>query len=121
MARCSGFKPDGTPCERIVGASQEYCFAHDPTKQQARKRNAAKAGASKPAREIAGLKEQLASLYSDVLVGAIEPKVGSVAAQIANVRARVFELEARTREQEEFDRRLARLKAEAPLGAAGRG
>jgi hypothetical protein len=117
MARCSGSKPDGTPCERIVGASQEYCFAHDPTKRQARKRNAAKAGASKQAREVAGLKEQLALLYSNVLAGATEPKVAAVAAQIANVRARVFELEAKVREQQEFAERIAALEGGVTLEA----
>jgi hypothetical protein len=117
MSRCSGFKPDGSPCERIVGASQEYCFAHDPTKQEARKRNAAKAGASKPTREVELLRDQLATLYSDVLAGETEPKVAAVAAQVANVRARVFELEAKAREQEEFARRLSELEAGTVLEA----
>ena len=36
MPRCAGSKPDGTPCERIVGASQTYCFSHDPARKEIR-------------------------------------------------------------------------------------
>src|SRR5215207_9507818 len=59
MPRCSGFKPDGTPCERIVSASQRFCYAHDPATAAARTRNASKAARSKPVREVKDLKDEV--------------------------------------------------------------
>ena len=56
MARCAATKPDGTPCERIVPASQEYCYAHDPRHADKRSRDAAKAGRSAPNTEIKEIK-----------------------------------------------------------------
>lgn len=59
MPRCSGNKPDGTPCERIVAASQTYCFSHDPARKEERRRNAARAGRSKPNKELVEIKVRL--------------------------------------------------------------
>ena len=59
MPRCSGKKEDGSPCERIVGASQSYCYSHDPKRAAERRRNASRGGRSKANAEIAGLKAQL--------------------------------------------------------------
>ncbi len=57
MTRCAAHKPNGVPCERIVSASQTYCFAHDPANSERRSRSASKAARSKPNRELAALKE----------------------------------------------------------------
>jgi hypothetical protein len=59
MARCTAVKPDGTPCERIVGASHIYCYSHDPTREGERRRNASKAGKGGRSMEIKALKKQL--------------------------------------------------------------
>lgn len=72
MARCSGSTPDGTPCGRIVGASQEYCYAHDPHHQKARSRAASKAARSKPSRELQDVKRQLQSLADGVRDGELD-------------------------------------------------
>ena len=47
MARCRGNKEDGSPCERIVGASQDYCYSHDPARADERQRNASRGGQAK--------------------------------------------------------------------------
>jgi hypothetical protein len=59
MPRCAGKKEEGSPCERIVGASQPYCYSHDPNRAAERQRNASRGGRSKANAEIAGLKAQL--------------------------------------------------------------
>ncbi len=110
MARCAGSKPDGTPCGRIVGASQEYCFSHDPSRAQERRRNASRAGKSRPNRELAELRVQLSDLYTSVLTGMTEPKVGAVLAQIAGARTRLVETERKLRETEELEVRLEELE-----------
>ena len=116
MARCAGSKPSGEPCERIVGASQTYCFSHDPGRRDERRRNASRAGRSKPNREIAGIKTRLSDLADDVLGGEVDKGVAAVASQVFNVYLRAVSVELRAREQVELEQRLEEL--ERLLGAA---
>ena len=110
MPRCAGQKSDGTPCERIVGSSQQYCYAHDPAFAEDRKRAASKAARS-PAKgrstsEIRQIKGRLEDLYTAVLEGRAERAAAAVANQIANTQLRAIELERRVREQDELEGRL---------------
>jgi len=110
MPRCAGKKGDGTPCERILGSSQQYCYAHDPSYAEDRKRAASKAARS-PAKgranaEIREIKGRLKDLYAAVLEGRAERAAAAVANQIANTQLRAIELERRVRDQEELEGRL---------------
>jgi hypothetical protein len=58
MARCAGTKADGTPCERIIGASQTFCYSHDDTRRKERSKNASVAAKAK-LKELHEIKEQL--------------------------------------------------------------
>jgi hypothetical protein len=114
MPRCAGKKGDGTPCERIVSASHEYCYAHDPVYAEDRKSAASKAAKS-PARsrsntEIREIKVRLKDLYTAVLEGRAERAAAAVANQIANTQLRAIELERRVREQDELEGRLDELE-----------
>ncbi len=112
MARCSGFKPDGSPCERIVEASQSYCYSHDPARAQERKRNASKGGKSRGApSEIADLKRQLKDLADGVLKSKIERADAVVVNQILNTRARLIELERKVKETDQLEARLEALES----------
>jgi hypothetical protein len=110
MPRCSGVKPDGTPCERIVGASQSYCYSHDPARQEERRRNAARAGRGSPNPEIREVKGLLKDLYAAVLDGRVGRQAAAVANQIANTQLRAIELERRIREQNELEGRIDELE-----------
>ena len=110
MPRCSATKEDGSPCERIVGASQEYCYSHDPHRSGERQRNAAKGGRARGNGEIADLKDQLEDLAADVLSGKVERGAGAVVNQILNTRARLIEIERKAREQEELAARLEAME-----------
>jgi hypothetical protein len=110
MPRCAASKPDGSPCERIVGASQRYCYAHDPARSEERRRNASRGGKSKGSSEIADLKGQLRKLAADVLSGEVGRSEAAVVKQILNTRARLIELERKIREQEELEARLEALE-----------
>jgi len=110
MPRCPGKKGDGSPCERIVGSSLEYCYAHDPAFAEDRKRAASEAARS-PAKcrstsEIREIKGRLKDLYAAVLEGRVERAAAAVANQIANTQLRAIELERRARDQEELEGRL---------------
>src|SRR5918998_6075615 len=114
MPRCAGEKGDGTACERIVGASREYCYAHDPAYAEERRRAASKAARS-PARarsnsEIREIKGRLKDLYAAVLEGRAERAAAAVANQIANTQLRAIELERRVREQDELEERLDEME-----------
>jgi hypothetical protein len=110
MPRCAASKPDGSPCERIVGASQRYCYAHDPARSEERRRNASRGGKSKGSSEIADLKGQLRKLAADVLSGEVGRSEAAVVKQILNTRAQLIELERKIREQEELEARLEALE-----------
>jgi hypothetical protein len=107
MPRCAGKKGDGIPCERIVSASQEYCYAHDPAFAEDRKRAASKAArspaTSRSSREIRQIKGRLEDLYGAVLEGSVTRQAAAVANQIANTQLRAIELERRIREQDELE------------------
>jgi hypothetical protein len=114
MPRCAGEKGDGTACERIVGASREYCYAHDPHYAEERRRAASKAARS-PARgrsnsEIREIKGRLKDLYAAVLEGRAERAAAAVANQIANTQLRAIEVERRMRDQEELEEALLELE-----------
>jgi hypothetical protein len=76
VIKCSSIKANGQRCRGIATADSEFCPAHDPTRSEARKKSASEAARSKPNRELAGLKSQLATLYDDVRESRIEPKIG---------------------------------------------
>ncbi len=114
MPRCAGKKGDGTPCERIVGSSQQYCYAHDPAFAEDRKRAASKAArspaTSRSSREIRQIKGRLEDLYGAVLEGSVSRQVAAVANQIANTQLRALEIERRVREQDELEERVDELE-----------
>ena len=116
MPRCAGEKQDGTPCERIVSASQTFCFAHDPAQADRRSRNASKAARSKPSRELAAVKERLRGLADKVLSGQVEREAAAVAGRILSVYLRAVEQERKLREQEEVLERLEALEQKARQG-----
>ncbi len=110
MPRCSGSKPDGTPCERIVGASQEYCYSHDPTRSEERHRAASKAAKSKPNREIQDIKTRLSGLAESVLEGNVKRADAAVAGQLLNYVIRAVGMELKVREVEELAREVEELR-----------
>jgi hypothetical protein len=110
MARCAGFKPDGSPCERIVDDRYTYCYSHDPARKEQRRRAASKAGKAKPGSEIAELKAKLAKLYEDTRAGRCPSNVGQVCATIAGVQLKVLDLELREREVRVKEIELERIK-----------
>jgi|SRR5215212_815038 len=114
MPHCAGQKGDGTPCERIVGSSHEYCYAHDPAYAEDRRRAASKAArspaTSRTSREIRQIKGRLEDLYGAVLEGRVTRQAAAVANQIANTQLRAIELERRVREQDELEGQFDELQ-----------
>ena len=110
MPLCTATKDDGTACERIVSASQRFCFAHDPARASQRSRNASKAARSKPSRELKAVKERLRALADGVLAGEVDEEAAAVASRILAVYLRAVEAERKLKEQEEILERIEALE-----------
>jgi hypothetical protein len=112
--RCSAIKPDGERCRGIAATGSEWCPAHDPAREEARRRAASKGGRSRGSGgEIARLKDQLEDLASGVLSGDVERGAAIAVNQIINTRARLIELERKIHEQEVLERRIEALEEHA--------
>src|SRR5215210_5066612 len=123
MARCAGCKPNGTPCERIVPASQRYCYSHDPTRENERRRNASRAGKSAGGREIRDLKRRISEVVDAVLDGSQDRGRAAVAIQGLGALRGVLDLERKVKEADEMEARieeLARAAEEDRKGGHGR-
>ena len=106
MAQCSAVKPNGGRCERIVGASQPYCYAHDPAHSEERQRAASRAGKSKGNRALRDIKQQLKTLAEDVLADRVDRADAIAVNQCLNTLLRALEME-RKWEAEERERRAS--------------
>ena len=120
MSRCAATKPNGTPCERIVGVSQTYCYSHDPANAGQRHQAASKAARAKGSGQVREVTNKLAKLADDVLGGTVDKATGSVVAQILGVLIRGIEQERKIREQDELEARLAVLEARYRQQGGGR-
>lgn len=110
MARCAGSKPNGTPCERIVRASQTYCYSHDPNRKEERKSNASRAGRSKPSKELSEVKGRLRELAEDVLAGRVNRGDAAVAGQLFGTFIRAATAELKAKEVLELEERITQLE-----------
>jgi hypothetical protein len=110
VARCVGIKADGSRCERVVGASQTFCYSHDESRSQERSRNASKAARSKTDVDIGSVKRRLREVAEGVLDGSIDKGKGSVSFQGFGVLIRAIEVERKIREQEEILGRIEQLE-----------
>lgn len=81
MKRCSGKKPSGGRCERIVSQEQSYCYSHDPARQEERKRNAARGGKAKATGEIGQIKTEIHDAIRAVQSKSLDKGVGAVVFQ----------------------------------------
>ena len=111
MRVCPAIKPNGERCKGIVGAGSDYCPAHDPAREGARRRAASKAAKSKPDAEVRGVKDQLQALADRVLSGELARADAAVVSQVLNVKLRALELERKWRELGEIEDRLEALES----------
>src|SRR5215211_4557371 len=109
LPRCQGFKSNGTPCERIVGVSQKYCYSHDESRAAERSRNASKAARSKVG-ELTEVKTRLRELADSVLSGEVDRANAAVAGQLLGTYLKAVATELKVKEQQEIEERLEALE-----------
>ncbi len=109
--QCSGITRNGARCARSAEGPNGFCWLHDPTRSEDRKR-AARAGgrARSSSQEVQQIKARLSELADDVLKRKVQTKIGAVTAQILNTLLRAVSVELKAREQEEIEARLAELE-----------
>ncbi len=118
MARCSARKSDGTPCVRIVGASQTYCYAHAPDKADARRRAASTAGKAggngrqggAATDELVDIKRQLRAVLGGTFREQVDKSVAAVLFQGYNTLLRAVEIERKVHELERVEEAIAELE-----------
>lgn len=121
MPQCGGSTRGGGRCRVGVGPGEQWCYNHDPARQDERKRNASRAGKSKPNRELQGIKARLSDLADDVLAGRVDRGNAAVAGQLLNTVIRAVSVELKAREQMELEARLEELEADSERQKRGRG
>ena len=126
-SKCATITRGGQPCKGLVRPDNDYCPAHDPTRHEARRRAASKAGKSKPGRrELADIKDRLCTLAQDVIRGDVDKGDAAVASQLYNVLLRAIGMELKVRELEEMEAKLEEMEKalerqgeESAYGSAG--
>jgi hypothetical protein len=113
----SSLPGDGGRCARIVGAGQNYCFSHDPERQEERKRNALRGGRARGAGEVRRVKAHLQALADATLSGEVDRGVAAVVNQIWGAYLSALRTALRIKELAEHEERLAELERLA--GVAG--
>jgi hypothetical protein len=111
LPRCQATKNDGTPCERIVGGDQRYCYSHDSSRAKERSANASKAARSKPQAEVTEIKQEIRTIMRDIREGELDRGDGAVLLQGAGQFLKAVQVSMKVREQEDLEVRLEELEA----------
>jgi len=117
---CAGIKGDGGRCTQSVKPGFEYCYNHDPSRVEERKRAASNAGKSKASKATKHLHDLLEDLTRRVIDGELETSRGAVANQLIGTRIRLFEYERRLKELKEFEARIEALEQAQQQGGGSR-
>ena len=110
MGVCRATKRNGEPCTAPATELDGHCWAHSPAHSEERRRNASRAGRSKPSRDLVGIKAQLQEMADTVRSGTLDRADAAVVSQILNVKLRALEIERKVRELEVVEERLAALE-----------
>jgi hypothetical protein len=123
MATCAFDKRDGGPCGGVAVGPSGGCYAHDPTYELDRKRdarmNGKRGGRERPnpgTADLARLQKSFEDLADKVLAGSVDRADAAVAIQAWNGARSCVAASVRVRELEEVEARLAASER----GAKGR-
>jgi hypothetical protein len=119
VKKCQAIKANGGRCQRIVTSSSDFCYSHDPARQEERKRNAARGGRVRGTGEVSKLKVQLQQLADDTLSGEVDRGVAAVCNQIYGTLLAAIRTELKVREVEEMEARLGELERLAAQHSGG--
>ncbi len=114
IARCAFIKADGERCQGVATGGAEWCYSHDPSRAEERRRNASRGGRAggrgRADNELTTIKALCEDLTERVLAGELPTGPAAVANQLINTRLRAIEVERKVKEQEEILPRLDALE-----------
>jgi len=115
--QCQATTKAGTPCKTIPALGNPYCPAHDPARDEERRRLGSKGGrlSGKPHAELENIKIILYRIADAVEGGSIDARRGAVLVQVYNAIRGCIEDQRRIRELEDVIARLVKkLTGTAP-------
>ena len=123
MAKCSGITRAGTACKGIPIEGSAWCYVHDPSHTEERRRHGSRGGRrggrGRPQAELADIKDRIREMVKDVREGTMDRGDAAVCGQLYNTLIRAVSVELKVVEQRELIERLEEL--EAVLGRQNRG
>ncbi len=114
MRQCAGTKRDGSPCTATVEPPQTYCWWHDPTNSEERRRAASRGGRSRPSRELRTIKEEIKEAIGKVERDELDRNTARAMFTGYSVLLDYIKLERGVYVEEELAARLEALKSEHP-------
>ena len=110
--QCSAIKRDGSRCQGIATTGKEWCPAHDPDREEARRRAGRIANRGRRmsrASEAREIKATALSLAERVVAGGLEPGRATAACQLYNCALRAMQIEAAIVETEDLAKEVAEM------------
>jgi len=107
---CGKKKADGRPCERIVGAPGQPCYAHDPTRKDDRRRSASTAAKSKLSAEVVAIRAETRQIMEDLREGELDRGDANVLLQGCNILLRTVDQGRRQAEYDEVRTEMSELR-----------
>jgi hypothetical protein len=107
---CPAITRAGERCNRHINAGESFCSQHDPARAEERRRNASRAGRSKPLSESGKIRRDIFVLIEEVRNGEVEPRIANAIAVLANVALGSLRLDMKIRELEDLEARITDLE-----------
>ena len=111
MSQCAAIKSDGERCRVSAIEGSEWCWNHDPSYADERRRHGSRGGKrggrGRPVSELARLQARFEDLAKKVLSGEVERAKAAVACQLLNGARACVRDGLVAREKEELEARIA--------------
>ena len=111
--QCSGIARSGERCQGIATTGRDWCPAHDPDREEARRRAGRIANRSRTmsrASEARSIKATVLHLADQVVAGDVEPGRATAACQLFNTALRAMQIEAAIVETEDLAKDVAEMR-----------
>jgi len=121
LPRCQGIRSDGQRCERVVGASQQFCYSHDASRREDRRASASKAAKSKLSSEIVAIREEIREIMDAVREKKLTRGDGAILLQGTGMLLKTVSEARKQSEYDEIRGEMAELRQlfEAQRGVYG--
>lgn len=117
MPQCGGTKRDGSRCVAVVDTISSYCYHHDPTLAEKRRRVAARGGKSAANQEIRTTKDQIRGIIAKVYRGQVDRNDATAIFAGYRVLLDYIRLERAVKVEDELAFELEEIKRERSISS----